>query len=82
MVELVTLQGFEESQNQRMDRVERDLKTHPVPSSCMGKDSFCSTRLLPVQSGLEHCQRWDIHSFSGHLPCVPTVGIGTEVGSL
>lgn len=74
-VELVALQGFIESLNQSMDWVERDLKAHPAPSSFVGKDSFCSTRLLPIQPGLEHCQRGDIHSFYGHLPCIPTVGL-------
>uniref|UniRef100_A0A672TM59 Uncharacterized protein n=1 Tax=Strigops habroptila TaxID=2489341 RepID=A0A672TM59_STRHB len=47
--------------------VGRDLKAHPVPVPCHGQGHLPLDQVAPspVQPGLEHCQGWGSHSFSG-----------------
>ncbi|XP_061317325.1 keratinocyte-associated protein 3 isoform X2 [Pezoporus flaviventris] len=53
--------------NHRMVWVGRDLKAHPVPTPChrQGHLPIDQVAPSPVQPGLEHCQGWGSHSFSG-----------------
>uniref|UniRef100_A0A8B9F808 Peptidase S1 domain-containing protein n=1 Tax=Amazona collaria TaxID=241587 RepID=A0A8B9F808_9PSIT len=43
------------------------LEAHPVPTPCHGQGHLPLDRVAPspVQPGVEHCQGWDSHSFSG-----------------
>uniref|UniRef100_A0A8B9F833 polypeptide N-acetylgalactosaminyltransferase n=1 Tax=Amazona collaria TaxID=241587 RepID=A0A8B9F833_9PSIT len=52
----------------RMVCVGRDLKAHPIPASChrQGHLPLDQVAPSPVQPGLEHCQGWGSHNFSGH----------------
>ena len=50
----------------------RDLKAHPVPTPCHGQGHLPLEQVAPspcVQPGLEHCQGWGSHSFSGKSLC-------------
>ena len=55
------------SQNHRLVWVGRDLKAHPVPALCHGQGHLPLDQVAqsPIQPGLDHCQGWDSHSFSG-----------------
>lgn len=56
-----------ESQNHVMVRVGSDLKNHLVPNPCYGQGYLPLAQVTqsPIQPGLEHHQKWGIHSFSG-----------------
>ena len=55
------------SENHRMVWVGRDLKDHQTPNHCHRQGCHLLDQAAQglIQPGLEHLQRWGIHSFSG-----------------
>uniref|UniRef100_A0A672VEE9 IF rod domain-containing protein n=1 Tax=Strigops habroptila TaxID=2489341 RepID=A0A672VEE9_STRHB len=63
-VEIVTYRKLLEGEE------SRDLKAPPAPTPCHGQGHLPLEQVAPspcVQPGLEHCQGWGSHSFSGLL---------------
>lgn len=62
------LSEFTESQNPRLLWVERDLKTHPLPASALGRDPFHSPGQLKLHQQPQFCCIWTNSASSSSSP--------------